>query len=77
MNVHADIVRTGATGYIGGTVLDILVRHHPEYNITVLLRKVPDGFHEKYPNVNVVIGSFDDADLISATAEKNNIVIRK
>jgi hypothetical protein len=58
-------------------VLETLVQRHPEYKVTVLLRNVPDGFREKYPSVNIVNGTFDDADVISDTAERNNIVIRK
>ena len=67
---------TAATGYIGGTVLDTLVERHAEYNITVLLRNVPEGFTERYPRVKVINGSFDDVELISDTAAKNDIVIR-
>ncbi len=45
--------RTGGTGYIGGSVLDMLVREHPEYNVTVLLRNIPPAFKVKYPNVSI------------------------
>jgi nucleoside-diphosphate-sugar epimerase len=69
--------RTGGTGYIGGSVLAALVQQHPEYNITVLLRKVPPNFRETFPNVNIVEGNFDNVELISATAALNDIVIRK
>ncbi|KAF2204247.1 NAD(P)-binding protein [Delitschia confertaspora ATCC 74209] len=69
------IFLTGATGYIGGTVLDTLFHQRPDYHITVLLRKIPDGFQEKYPNVEIVIGDYDDSDLVSATAAQANIVV--
>ncbi|KAI1481938.1 NAD(P)-binding protein [Daldinia eschscholtzii] len=69
------IFLTAATGYIGGTVLDTLVKQHPEYSITVLLRSVPDGFSERYPNVNIVNGTFDDTQLIADTAAEHDIVI--
>ena len=68
---------TAATGYIGGTVLDTLVKRHPEYNITVLLRNVPEGFLERYPHVKIVKGDFDDEELVSETASQNDIVIRE
>ncbi|CAG8980133.1 hypothetical protein HYALB_00011666 [Hymenoscyphus albidus] len=71
----SNIFLTAATGYIGGSVLDTLVKCHSEYHITVLLRTVPEGFTERYPNVNIVIGSFNDVDLIANTAAQNNIVI--
>lgn len=40
------------------------------------MRNAPKGFTERYPNVQVVHGSFDDVKLISDTAAKNDIVIR-
>lgn len=48
-------LRTGGTGYIGGTVLDTLVSKHPEYKITVLLRRVPESFSKRYPKVNITL----------------------
>ncbi|KAF2169250.1 hypothetical protein M409DRAFT_52516 [Zasmidium cellare ATCC 36951] len=66
---------TGATGYIGGTVLDSLVTRHPEYSITVLLRNVPERFAEQYPNVRIVHGDYDSADVIIDAVSKVDIVI--
>lgn len=71
------MTRTGATGYIGGTVLDTLVSKHPEYEITVLLRNVPSHFTSRYPSVNIVKGDYDSADVISEAASKADIVVRK
>ena len=70
------ISSTGATGYIGGTVLDTLANKR-SYRIIALLRKVPDGFSSKYPDVNIVLGDYDNAKLISETAAKADIVVRK
>ena len=53
------------------------MKRHPEYDITVLLRNVPENFVERYPKVQIVKGDFDDEKLISETASQNNIVIRK
>ncbi|KAH8590665.1 nucleoside-diphosphate-sugar epimerase [Bisporella sp. PMI_857] len=69
------IFLTGGTGYIGGSVLVALVQQHPEYEITVLLRRVPPNFRETFLNVKIVEGNFDDVELISATAALNDIVI--
>ncbi|KAK4892309.1 hypothetical protein LTR27_009143 [Elasticomyces elasticus] len=69
------IFLTGGTGYIGGTVLDTVVKQHPEYEVTVLLRNEPEKFSKLYPNVKVVNGDYDSTDLISETAAKANIVI--
>ena len=51
------MVRTAASGYIGGTVLNALVQKHPECNITVLLRNVPERFPERYPKIKIVEAS--------------------
>jgi nucleoside-diphosphate-sugar epimerase len=68
---------TGSTGYIGGTVLDTLVRQRPNYSITALLRKVPAQFAEKYPDVKIVIGDYDDFEFIAKNAAEADIVVRE
>ncbi|KAK3110711.1 hypothetical protein LTR53_014719 [Teratosphaeriaceae sp. CCFEE 6253] len=69
-------IRCGATGYIGGTVLDTLVQQHPEYDITVLLRSEPTKFRQRYPNVQIMRGDYDGGDVLSEQASKAEIVIR-
>ena len=54
-----------------------LVKRHPEYEITVLLRTPPSNFSAKFPGVKVVVGDYDSADLISKTAAEADIVIRR
>ncbi|WPH00457.1 NAD(P)-binding protein [Acrodontium crateriforme] len=66
---------TGGTGYIGGTVLDTLVKTHPEYNISVLLRHVPEDFVRRYPDVKIVMGDYDSGETISNAAVNANVVI--
>ncbi|KAK7706801.1 hypothetical protein SLS63_013907 [Diaporthe eres] len=66
---------TGVTGYIGGTVFDTLVKAHPEYSITVLLRDPKPSFSEKYPNVKVLKGDFENAELLKDAASKADIVV--
>ena len=68
--------RTGTTGYIGGTVLDTIVKKHPEYDITVLLRNVPNTFSERYPKVKIVKGDYDSFDIISKAASEADVVVR-
>ncbi|KAF2174958.1 NAD(P)-binding protein [Zopfia rhizophila CBS 207.26] len=70
-----DIFLTGATGYIGGTVLDTLVRERPDYNITAMFRKVPDEFRQKYPKVKIVTGDYDDFETVANAAANANIVV--
>ncbi|POR37688.1 Uncharacterized protein TPAR_02112 [Tolypocladium paradoxum] len=56
------IFLTGATGYIGGTALDYIVRAHPGYEYTVLVR---DEFRAepiiaRYPSVKFAYGTLED-----------------
>ncbi|KAI9684293.1 MAG: hypothetical protein M1822_005766 [Bathelium mastoideum] len=66
---------TGATGYIGGAVLDTLHKLHPELEVTALLRTPTTSFSDKHPKVKVVKGSFDDFAIIEAAANDADIVI--
>ena len=66
---------TGATGYIGGSVLETLVTAHPEYEITVLLRNVPSTFEKRYPHVKIVKGDYDAQNTIIEAASNANIVV--
>ncbi|RYO14520.1 hypothetical protein AA0111_g12001 [Alternaria arborescens] len=66
---------TGGTGYIGGSVLHTIATAHPEYHITVLLRKTPENFKSTFPNIDVITGDYSSADLITSAAENADIVI--
>ncbi|PPJ52871.1 hypothetical protein CBER1_11202 [Cercospora berteroae] len=67
---------TGTTGYVGGTVLDTPYNAHPEYNFTAILRKdPPSNFKSKYPNVKVIKGSYDDAEILQSAAKDVDIVV--
>lgn len=68
---------TGVTGYVGGTVFNTLVTAHPEYNITVLLRNPQPSFSEKYPNVKILKGDFDNFELLKDAASNADVVVRK
>lgn len=57
-------------------MLHTLVTAHPEYDITVLLRKTPDAFTSTYPNIKIVKGDYDSADILSEQASKADIVVR-
>lgn len=56
-------------------MLDTLVKQHPEYKITVLLRKTPAGFAERYPDVQVINGSLSDLEKIEEVSRSQNLVI--
>ncbi|EEU38636.1 uncharacterized protein NECHADRAFT_82985 [Fusarium vanettenii 77-13-4] len=66
---------TGATGYTGGTVLNTLVTAHPEYDITVLLRKPLASFSDAHPGVKVLLDDFDSTEILKEAASKADIVI--
>ncbi|KAL6405077.1 hypothetical protein AUP68_11920 [Ilyonectria robusta] len=63
----ASIFLTGASGYVGGQVLQELSRSHPEYTIAALIRdgEVAKRITAIFPNVRAVVGSLDDSDLAS------------
>lgn len=48
---------------------------HPEYDVTVLLRRVPDAFSSTYPSIKIVRGNYDDVDTIEANAAAADIVV--
>lgn len=78
--VHActDPRSTGASGYIGGDVLYALKSAHPEYDCTVLLRDASKAttVSKAYPDVRVVQGDLDSADLIEEEARRADVVVR-
>ncbi|KAF9698654.1 hypothetical protein EKO04_003757 [Ascochyta lentis] len=69
------LLLTGGTGYIGGSVLHTLASTHPDWAITVLLRRTPANFASTYPHIKVIQGDYDSAGIISAAAEDANIVM--
>ncbi|KAF2835764.1 NAD(P)-binding protein [Patellaria atrata CBS 101060] len=69
------ILVTGGTGYIGGSVLNTLATKHPEYEIAALLRRLPEGFASRYPNIKVINGDYDSYDIIAEAAENSDVVV--
>lgn len=67
----------GGTGHIGGAVLDLLVRSHPDLEVSVLVRDQlkTDKVKSKYPQVQCEVGDFTSLDLIEATCRATDIVI--
>lgn len=57
--------------------MDTIAKAHPEYELTVLLRNVPDKLADRYPNVKVVRATYDEFDKVADTAAQNDIVVRK
>lgn len=50
---------------------------HPEYDVTVLLRNVPENFETLYPNVKIVKGDYDSVEVLAGAASKADVVVRK
>ncbi|KAI8652481.1 NAD(P)-bd-dom domain-containing protein [Fusarium keratoplasticum] len=69
------IFLTGATGYIGGDGLHTLVKAHPEYEITALVRNKEKGdlVASQYPSVKLVYGDLDDFELLAEQVSKADI----
>lgn len=67
---------TGATGYIGGSVLEAIIKY-TGLHITALLRSPSSEFKSRYPQVNIVVGDFDAFDMIETASSEADIVIRE
>ncbi|KAJ3024045.1 hypothetical protein HKX48_007976 [Thoreauomyces humboldtii] len=71
------ILITGATGYIGGSVLNRLLSHpdRASFDITALTRDAAKGktFKEKF-NVQPLVGSHSDLDTLQKAAEQADVV---
>ncbi|CAD0091682.1 unnamed protein product, partial [Aureobasidium vineae] len=67
---------TGATGYIGGDALHAIVKAHPEYEITALVRNSDKGalVVVEYPKVKLVYGDLDSSDLLEEESRKADVV---
>ncbi|KAI1296963.1 hypothetical protein F5Y03DRAFT_410105 [Xylaria venustula] len=73
----AKIFLTGATGYIGGDILYLLSRIHPEYRRRVLNRNTThiEAIKRVFSEVEVVDGSLDDTGVISREVGNADVVL--
>ncbi|OOQ83276.1 nucleoside-diphosphate-sugar epimerase [Penicillium brasilianum] len=71
----AKLFLTGVTGYVGGSVFVRLYEQHPEYKLTVLLRKTPDDFTAKFPGVKIVNGAWETPAVLEDAASEVDIVV--
>lgn len=73
------IFMLGATGYLGSEFLILLARDFPSYPVIALVRDVtPEKrtrLNEIHPNVSIVEGTLNDADIIVEQVLKADIVI--
>ncbi|KAN0073836.1 hypothetical protein V8E55_012090 [Tylopilus felleus] len=76
MSSKTPIFFTGATGYVGGTVIDRLLKH-PTFEtseFTVLVRKADAVPAFKSLGIKTVLGSYDDHELLEKQASLSDIV---
>ncbi|KAJ5193382.1 hypothetical protein N7449_009524 [Penicillium cf. viridicatum] len=68
---------TGATGYVGGDCLAMLVASHPEFSYSTLVRTTDKAEQVKsqYPFVRIVIGDLDDSALLERESAAADIVL--
>ncbi|KAJ7581529.1 hypothetical protein C8J56DRAFT_1102765 [Mycena floridula] len=77
MSTKVQIFLTGATGYIGGSILSLLLEHknRAHFNITVLVRSEDKA--EKIRNatgINVLVGTHQDVKLVEDLASKADVI---
>lgn len=70
---------TGVSGYIGGEVVNVFAKKHPEWQLVTLVRNAEQGKIVKaaYPAVHIVVGSLDDHDLLIEQGKTADVVLRK
>ncbi|KAI1367056.1 hypothetical protein F5Y08DRAFT_103178 [Xylaria arbuscula] len=67
----------GATGYITGDALYALAKKHPEFEYAALVRSESSSrrVSEAFPDVRIVIGSLDDAEIVKKEAAWADLVL--
>ena len=76
---NAEYLRIGATGHIGGAVLDLITSESPELSILALVRdeQKSERLVAKYPRVSTLIGDLDSTELLETNSYNADVVIRK
>ncbi|RAH86615.1 NAD(P)-binding protein [Aspergillus japonicus CBS 114.51] len=67
---------TGVTGFVGGDILYCIAHAHPDWELSCLVRSPEKGaqVQQAYPQVRLVRGTTDDADLLETEASDADIV---
>ena len=69
----------GAYGFVGGHLTRVLGEKHPDYRLLCLMRNpTPERLaplKALHPNIEIVEGSLDDAEIISKASEDVDIVL--
>ncbi|VDB84746.1 unnamed protein product [Peniophora sp. CBMAI 1063] len=75
MSEQTTVFLTGATGYLGGATLQLLL-HNPKLSITVLVRDNEKAEKLKQLGLKVVLGSLDDTELMEAEGAKADVILQ-
>lgn len=69
---------TGVSGYIGGHVVADLIKKHPEYQYTTLVRteKQAEIIRSTWPAVGTVLGDLDNSDLLVEQGKRADVILR-
>ena len=75
--VTMNIFLTGATGFVGGTILASLQKTHPEIRIKALIRREEDAkeLQSIYSNLEPIVGEISSLSLLTSTAATADFVI--
>jgi uncharacterized protein YbjT (DUF2867 family) len=78
MAVNPRIFVTGASGYVGGHTIGLLVEKHPQWNIVLLVRNEEQKklVLARWPNIETVIGDMGNRQLMIDEASKADVVLR-
>ena len=76
-NPSPRVFLTGATGFVGGSVLTSLYKAHPTIHVKALIRQeaVGEELSRVYPNFTPVIGTLSSHSLLTSTAADVDFVI--
>ncbi|KAJ5779258.1 nucleoside-diphosphate-sugar epimerase, partial [Penicillium paradoxum] len=68
---------TGASGYIGGDILSVLIAKHPEHKYRLLVRNEQSQKQilAAYPSVVIVSGGLDDIEVITEESANADVII--
>ncbi|KAF4613973.1 hypothetical protein D9613_007770 [Agrocybe pediades] len=77
LGIKRHILLTGATGYIGGSVLARLLSHpqSDSFRITVLVRDAQKGAQFRSMGIHSVVGTYSDLQLLEALTADANLVV--
>jgi len=74
------IFATGATGYIGGSVLNLIIAEHPDWRYTLFVRDSDKGAKvaARWASVRLVYGDWESGEeVLERESEAADVVLRK